>query len=149
MKAHGIVRAMSWLVVAMILGTSSVARVDAEPKCRDARLDGLYVFTASGFTSVNPGPPLPIAIVELIRFNGDGTVNVPGGRVAVNGAIFPTVGTGTYTSPTPVDTGCEATVTFAEGPSLYMFIPPNAKDIRMIMVTPNNVFQGTATQISK
>src|SRR5262245_46198540 len=147
MKVRCAVRAMSWLVVAMILGMSAVA--NAEPKCTDARLDGLYVFTASGFTSVSPGPPLPIAIVELIRFNGDGTVNVPGGRVAVNGAIFPTVATGTYTSPTPVDTGCEATVTFAEGPSLYMFIPPNAKDIQMILITPNNVFRGTATQVSK
>ena len=111
-------------------------------------LDGLYVFTATGFSNVSPGPPQPQAIVELIRFNGDGTVDVPGGRVSVNGTIFPTGGTGTYTTPTPVDKGCEATLTFPLGPILYMFIPPDAKTLQMMLINPNNVFQGPATKVS-
>jgi hypothetical protein len=53
-------------------------------------------------------------IVELIRFNGDGTVDVPGGRISVNGSIFPTVATETYTiaSLTAPNKGCEGSLTF-------------------------------------
>src|SRR5262249_44315149 len=146
MNARWAVATRSLLVVAVISAVTSVA--SADPKCSDATLDGLYVFTATGGTSVNPGPPQPKAIVEIIRFNGDGTADVPGGRVSINGSVSTTIGTGTYTSPTPVDDGCEAILTFASGPTHYMFIPPKAKDLRFIQVNPNNVFQGTATKVS-
>jgi hypothetical protein len=111
MKQRAVLLAGSVLVTAMILAVASVAPADPGDKCTDSMLDGLYVFTASGFGNVNPGPPQPQAIVELIRFNGDGTAVVPGGRVSVNGAIFTTLGPGTYTTPTPVDKGCETILT--------------------------------------
>ncbi len=90
----------------MTFGVSGIAPADAGDKCADATLDGFYVFTASGFSIVS-GVPQPIAIVEQIRFNGDGTADVPGGRVSVNGSVFPTLGPGTYTigSLTPVASG--------------------------------------------
>jgi hypothetical protein len=129
--------AAALLVTAMILAMASVAPADPGDKCKDSMLDGLYVFTASGFGNVSPGPPQPQAIVELIRFNGDGSVNVPGGRISVNGAIFTTgPSTGTYTTPTPVDTGCESILTFADPPhpTLYIFIPRDAKTLQMILI---------------
>jgi hypothetical protein len=95
----------------MILAVAGVAPADPGHRCRESILNGLYVFTASGFGNVSPGPPQPQAIVELIRFNGDGTVDVPGGRVSVNGLIFPTISTGTYTTPTPVDTVFQGSAT--------------------------------------
>jgi len=137
------------LVTATILGVAGVASADPGHKCKDSMLDGLYVFTASGFGSVNPGPPQPQAIIELIRFNGDGTLEVPGGRISVNGAVFPTVSTGTYTTPTPLDKGCESTITFSAGQELYMFIPPDTRTLQMLLITPTNaVFQGPATKVA-
>lgn len=94
------------------------------------------------------GVPQPKAIVELIRFNGDGTADVPGGRVSINGSINPTGGTGTCTEPTAVDKGCEAILTFASGPTWYMFIPPDGKDIQALQTNPNTVFRGTMTKVS-
>ena len=99
MKGRGMLVVGSLLITAMILGMAGAAPADPGQRCKDSMLDGLYVFTATGFSNVSPGPPQPQAIVELIRFNGDGTLNVPGGRVSVNGAIFTTGGTGTYTTP--------------------------------------------------
>jgi len=151
MKRRGVLPAASFLVTAMILGVAGVAPADPEHKCRESILNGLYVFTASGFGNVSPGPPQPQAIVELIRFNGDGTADVPGGRISVNGLIFPTISTGTYTIPTPVDKGCESTLTFDSpgNPALYIFIPPHANTLQMILINPNTVFQGPATKVSK
>ena len=73
MKQRAVLLAGSVLVTAMILAMPSVAPADPGDKCKDSMLDGLYVFTASGFGNVSPGPPQPKAIVELIRFHGDGT----------------------------------------------------------------------------
>jgi len=151
MKQRAVLLAGSVLVTAMIVAMASVAPADAGDKCKDSMLDGLYVFTASGFGNVSPGPPQPQAIVELIRFNGDGTVDVPGGRVSANGTIFTSLGTGTYTTPTPVDKGCESILTFASppNPTLYIFIPMDANTLQMILINPNTVFQGSATKVAK
>ena len=151
MKQRTVLLAGSVLVTAAILVMASVAQADPGDKCKDSMLDGLYVFTASGFGNVSPGPPQPQAIVELIRFNGDGTANVPGGRVSVNGMIFTTLGSGTYTTPTPVDKGCETILTFTSppNPSLYIFIPRDANTLQIILTNPNTVFQGSATKVAK
>ena len=139
----------SLLVMAMILGIAGVALADG-PRCSDAILDGLYVFTANGFAIVG-GVPQPQAIVELIRFNGDGTADVPGGRVSVNGNVFTAGGTGAYTVsslPSPNNKGCEGNLTFpAASVHLYMFIQPDARDIQLIRTDTNTVFQGTATKV--
>ena len=148
MKARWVLLAGSLLVATMTVGISGVASADPENKCKDSMLKGLYVFTATGYGNVDPGPPQPQAIVELIRFNGDGTVDVPGGRINVNGTIFPTGGTGIYTTPTAVDRGCETTLTFSLGPILYMFIPPDAKTLQVILTNLNAVLQGPATKVS-
>ena len=138
----------SLLVITMTLGVAGVAGADG-PKCTLAFLHGFYIFTASGFSIVG-GVAQPIAIVEQIRFNGDGTTSVPGGRVSVNGSVFTTVSTGTYTisSLTPPNRGCEGTLSFP-GVNFYIFVPPNARDIQLIRTDPDTVFQGTATLVSQ
>jgi hypothetical protein len=131
----------------MTSGIAGVAPADG-PKCTPASLDGLYIFTASGFTIVG-GVAQPVAIVEQIRFNGDGTADVPGGRVSVNGNVFTTAGTGTYTisALAAPNRACQGSLAFP-GVNLYMFIPPDARDIQAIRTDPNTVFQGTATKVS-
>ena len=64
----------SLVVAALALGISGVAQ--AANDCTLKTLNGLYVFTASGYNVV-AGVAQPKAIVELINFNGDGTLSVP------------------------------------------------------------------------
>ena len=157
MKGRWVLLTESLLVMVMILGIVGVPLAD-EPVlvenifgCSNPILDGLYVFTASGFAIVG-SLPQPQAIVELIRFNGDGTADVPGGRVSVNGNVFTAGGTGTYTvtSLSEPNEGCEGTLTFpAASVHLYLFIPPGAREIQVIRTDTNTVFRGTATQVSR
>lgn len=150
MKGRWAVLAGAMLGAAMIFGVSGIAAADPGGKCTDRTLDGFYVFTASGFQIVG-GASLPVAIVEQIRFNGDGIADAVGGKVSFNGNIFPTISSGTYTvtSLTPPNKGCEGTLTFPGPVNLYMFIPPDAHDIQLIRTDPGSVFQGTATKVSK
>ena len=124
-------------------------------ECTPALLDGLYVFTARGFSvPTPPGPALPQAIVELIRFNGDGSVTVPGVSLSLNGTIvvLPPGGTGTYTVAdlVPKDDACVGNVTFASAgsPSLNFVVSRAGETIWLISRNPNTVFQGTATKLS-
>jgi hypothetical protein len=140
------------LVVAMALGVSDGAQAGGD-RCTVAALDGLYVFAATGFTIPASGPAEPKAIVELIRFNGDGTLGVPGATRSLNGVIaqIPPGGTGTYTvaNLVPPDGACTGSLTFTGGPSFDLFFPVKATDIWMIQTNPTNVFQGTVTKLSR
>ena len=69
------------MVVAMALAMPGVASADNDAdggwkKCTLATLDGLYVFSATGYIIVPGAAPQPKAIVEFIRFNGDGTASL-------------------------------------------------------------------------
>ena len=105
---------------------------------------GSYVFSATGFNIVG-GVPQPKAIVEVIAFNGDGTLDVPAATVSLNGLIIRSfAGSGTYT----VEDDCSGTVTF-NGPAYDIFLSPDGDDISMIQTNPNTVSQGLATRISR
>ena len=121
--------------------------------CSVATLDGLYVFSATGYIIPASGPAQPKAIVEWIRFNGDGTLSVPGATRSLNGVIAqtPPGGTGIYTVAdiVPAGGGCSGTLTFAGGPSFDLFISPKAGEIAMIQTNSGNVFQGTAVMVSR
>jgi hypothetical protein len=85
----------------MVLAVSGVARAhdddDDRKACSVATLDGLYLFTASGFNVIGTTAQ-PKAIVELITFNGDGTITGGKTTVSLNGTILHSTGTpGTYT----------------------------------------------------
>ena len=76
-----------WAGAALSLSISSAAHPnDDGAACREQKLNGLYVFSATGYTIVN-GITQPKAIVELIRFNGDGSLSVPGATRSTNGVI--------------------------------------------------------------
>jgi hypothetical protein len=130
------------VAAAMALGVSGVAL--AHNDCTLKTLRGTYVFAASGYNIDPVLGALPKAIVEVIDFNGDGTLSVPAATRSVNGVIVRSTpgGTGSYT----VEAGCTGTIQFlpVPGPSYDIFISRNHK-LWMIQTTSGTVFQGTAT----
>jgi hypothetical protein len=112
--------------------------------CSERTLRGSYVFSATGFNIV-AGVQQPKAIVEVIVFHGDGTLEVPAATVSLNGAIIRSLpSTGTYT----VEDNCLGTITF-NGPTFDAFLSKDGDVISMIQTNPNTVFQGLATRTSK
>jgi len=152
MKGRGLLLAGSLLIAALYFEASGVAQANG-PKCAPGTLDGLYLFTATGW-GVAPGSPPPVdlppkAIVEMIRFNGDGTLNVIGGTRSLNGTITQNLeGTGVYTVA-DADGACAGTLTFTPGPHFDLFFSSKGKDVSMIQSDSGNVFRGTATRVSK
>jgi hypothetical protein len=112
--------------------------------CSERTLRGSYVFSASGFNIVG-GVQQPKAIVEVIVFNGDGTLAVPAATVSLNGAIIRSpASVGSYT----VEDDCSGKIAF-NGPTYDMFLSKDGDDISMIQTNPNTVFQGLATRTSR
>ena len=130
--------------VAMMVSLSGVALADND--CTLKTLRGSYVFSANGYNLVS-GVPQPKTIVEVIDFNGDGTLSVPAATRSVNGVIArtPPGGTGSYT----VDVGCKGTIAFTGGPSFDIFISPKGEMLWMIQTNSDTVFQGPATRVSE
>ena len=99
------------------------------------------------------GPAQPKAIVEWIRFNGDGTLTSPGATRSLNGVIgvSPPGGTGTYSVAelVPADRGCQGHLAFTNGPSFDMFIPARGGDFWMIQTDTGNVLAGVVTKVSR
>src|SRR5437764_14211292 len=120
-------------------------------QCSVATLHGVYIFHASGFNIVG-NVAQPKAIVEVIRFNGDG--QIVGGKVTVslNGLIVrsPPGGTGSYT----VLPDCTGEIRFVDGranPTFDLFIGAKPSELYMIQTgqTFNTaVFAGTAERVS-
>jgi hypothetical protein len=133
----------SVVAAALMLGVSGVAMADND--CALKTLRGTYYFAANGYNLV-AGVAQPKTIVEVIAFNGDGTLSVPAASVSINGAIrrTPPGGTGSYT----VEAGCTGTLVFDGGPSFDIFISPKGEKLWMIQTNPDTVFQGTATRVS-
>ena len=132
---------------AQLVGTSGYGNfrpAEVERRtCTVQALRGSYVLSASGFNIVG-GVQQPKAIVEVIVFNGDGTLDVPAATVSLNGVIIRSLhSVGTYT----VEDDCSGTVTF-NGPTYDMFLSKGGDDIAMIQTNPNTVFQGLATRTS-
>jgi hypothetical protein len=112
--------------------------------CTERTLRGSYVFSATGFNIV-AGVQQPKAIVEVIVFHGDGTLDVPAATVSLNGVIIRSPhSVGTYT----VEDDCSGTITF-NGPTYDVFLSKDGDDISMIQTNPNTVFQGLATRTSR
>jgi hypothetical protein len=147
MRFLGLATTRGWkmpvLVAAMLLGTCSIGLADNGCPIREMALRGNYVFVASGFTIVG-GVAQPKAIVEVINFNGDGTLTVPSATVSINGTILKSTpgGAGNYT----VDASCTGTISFTGGPSFDIVLSTKWDTIWMIQTNQNNVFQGIATK---
>jgi hypothetical protein len=145
-------------VLPLALCLPGLAAADPAKKCRDDILKGQYVFTASGFTrppGSGPGTPwVPKAIVEVLHFNGNGTLSTQFVTVANpfgdTGAVAqPPAGgaAGLYT----INEDCTGTVHFLDANNVTFTIvvdPPQGDTVRMIQTNPaNNVFQGTAKRL--
>lgn len=149
------------VTLSLILCLPGLAVADPTKRCRDDILKGQYVFTANGFTRAPdsaPGTPwVPKAIIEVIQFNGDGTLTTPALTVANPFGDFgnilqpPSGAPGVYL----INDDCSGTVQFLDASNLTFKIyvePPKghtkANTIWMIQTNPaNNVFQGSAKRI--
>jgi len=143
--------------VAFILCLPSIAAADVTNRCKDTILRGHYIFTATGYTrppSSGPGTLwVPKAIVEVLHFNGDGTLSTPALTVAnpfgdTGGILQPPAGAdGVYS----INADCTGTVEFFDAASVAFTIyvaPPRGESFWMIQVNPaNNVFQGSGKRL--
>jgi hypothetical protein len=139
----------TWVSAALAscaLGASfnGMAQANGETNCGLRTLNGLYVFSASGYTMPS-GAALPKAIVEAIRFNGDGTLTVPAATRSINGAVArsPAGGTGNYA----LNADCTGALLFNGGPNFDIFVSPKGDEMWMIQTDPNNVFEGKVTRV--
>jgi hypothetical protein len=136
-----------------LLPVNSPGVSEAAKRCTVADLNGTYVFTATGFGTPPGGssPPAPKAIIEVISFNGDGTVDTPKVTLSVNGTVINESpgSSGTYTIDTSTANGvCTGTLNFNGGASNFdiYFGPSGDSDISLIQTDKGNVFRGTATR---
>jgi hypothetical protein len=128
------------------------------PRCTVQMLKGQYLLTGSGFTrapNAAPGTPwVPKAIIELLDFNGDGTVTSPGVVLAnpfndLGNVVQLTAGAnGVYT----IDPDCSGTLHFLDANNVtwkfYVHDTPHGEPtLSLIQINPvNNVVEGRATR---
>jgi hypothetical protein len=147
------------VAAAMALAVSGVVQAkdddDGRQVCSVATLDGLYVFTASGFNVVGSGLQ-PKAIVELIQFDGRGTLTVPAVTVSINGVIMRAPPPSSPPSTYSVGSDCAGALQFTPPPGFTapitydFFVGFKGSQIQMIQTGPGSpVFQGTAERISR
>src|SRR5215469_3428870 len=153
MKIRRLFLATALLAVTMAPGVPVVAQAHGFG-CSVALLDGLYIFAATGWgalpgtTPVDPLPPK--AIIEWIRFNGNGSLTSAGATRSLDRSITQSTvtTTGSYTLG-DVDTGCQGTITFDTGPKFDIFTSILASgEIWMIQTNMGNVFRGNATRVA-
>jgi len=141
------------LLTGLVIGTATAN--DDDHRCNAGLLDGLYVFTASGFSTPLNAASSPKAIIEVLRFNGDGTVDTPFSTVSMNGKVTTTApgGSGTYTvmALNPPESVCRGTLMFpdAPNPSFNLVIAPKGERIWLLMTNPPSVFEGHAARVSR
>jgi hypothetical protein len=141
----------------LILGVPALSAADATIKCKNEILSGQYLFTASGFTRAPGSPPgtpwVPKAIIEVLNFNGNGTLTTPAVTVAnpfgdFGNILQPPAGApGVYA----ISDDCSGTVQFLDAANVTFKIyvdPLRGDTIEMIQTNPaNNVFRGNARRI--
>jgi hypothetical protein len=140
------------VAAAMALAVSGAAMAnhtdDDRKGCSNSTLRGLYAFNASGYNIVG-GVAQPKAIVELIRFNGDGTLTVPAATVSIFGVVTrsPADGPGSYT----VGEDCTGSLAFGPpGPTFDLFVSTRGSQIYLIQTGPGlPVMQGTAERLPR
>jgi len=141
--------ALVCLAAAMAPSTSADGgAVPDAPVCSVGMLKGLYLWTWDGYQNFG-GNPVPKAIMQGIRFNGDGTTINLFGTVNIGGTmvIDVTGGVGTYT------VAADCTGTFSTtGPSFKMYLGPGAKQLWLTQIgggpgDGTGLGVGTATRV--
>jgi hypothetical protein len=108
-------------------GTSATARAAADAQvCSVGMLRGLYLWTFDGYENFD-GNLVPKAVMQGLRFNGDGTTFNPFGTVNIGGTIIidGTGGVGTYT----VAADCTGTLSITNGPSFNIYVGPGGQQV--------------------
>jgi hypothetical protein len=138
------------LVAAMALGPGTSVTAGPAPAqvCSVGTLRGLYLWTFDGYENFG-GSFVPKAIMQGLRFNGDGTTFNPFGTVNIGGTIIidATGGVGTYT----VASDCTGTLSITNGPTFNIYIGPGAQQVWTLETSPSpagvGVSVGTAVRV--
>jgi hypothetical protein len=140
------------LAAALALGTSSPARAATDARvCSVQMLRGSYLMSLDGYDLLN-GNFVPIAVMQGLRFNGDGTTLNTFGTVNIGGTIIFDAGgfSGTYT----VAADCTGTLSPAPGiaPTFNIYVGPGAQQVWIIQSGPEGdgtpgVTKGTAVRL--
>jgi hypothetical protein len=141
------------LAAAMTLGTPGTARATERiPQgCNVGMLRGLYLWTFDGYAKLG-GNLVPKAVMQGLRFNGDGTTFNPFGTVNIGGTIISDVtgGPGIYT----VNPDCTGTLTPGPGisPTFNIYVGPGAQQVWTLETSNPNpagigVSIGTAVRV--
>ena len=135
------------LAAAMALGTSGTARAAADAHCSVHTLRGSYIWTWDGYANLGVNL-VPKAVMEGLRFNGDGTTFNTVGTVNIGGTIiFDTTGAvGTYT----VAADCTGTLSKTDGPSFNIYVGPGAQQLWITQIAgagATGLGVGTATRL--
>ena len=144
--------ALACLAATMAVGTSATARPEPDPHgCNVGMLRGSYLWTFDASGPVD-GSFVPTAVMQGLRFNGDGTTLNTFGTVNIGGTlIFDVTGfVGTYT----VAPDCTGTLSPAPGiaPTFNIYVGPGAQQVWTIQSGPDGegnpgVSRGTAVRI--
>ena len=150
--------ALGCLVAAIAVGTSATGgqapdaateeQAPDERACSAHNLRGSYVWAWDGYVNVG-GNLVPKAVMQGLRFNGDGTTFVPFGTVNVGGTtiINGAGAVGTYT----VAADCTGTLSITGGPSFNMYVGPGAQQLWITQIAGGaagaGLGVGTATRL--
>jgi hypothetical protein len=136
----------------MAVGTSATARPEPDPHgCNAGMLRGSYLWTFDAYQNLN-GNFVPVAVMQGLRFNGDGTTLNTFGTVNIGGTvIFDVTGAvGTYT----VAPDCTGTLSPAPGisPTFNIYVGPGAQQVWTIQSAPDGggtpgLSRGTAVRL--
>jgi hypothetical protein len=137
----------SLVAAAMAFGMSGTAQSAADAQvCSVGTLRGSYVWTWDGYAPFG-GNLVPKAIMQGIRFNGDGTTINTFGTVNIGGTIiFDSTGdVGPYT----VAANCTGTLSITDGPTFNMYVGPGAQQLWITQIAggPGGLGVGTATRL--
>src|SRR5437899_3001631 len=140
------------LVAAMALGTSATAGPAPDAQvCSVGMLRGSYLWSFDAYENLD-GNFVPVAVMQGLRFNGDGTTLNTFGTVNIGGTIiFDVTGAvGTYT----VAPDCTGTLSPAPGiaPTFNIYVGPGAQQVWTIQSSPDGsltpgVSRGTAVRL--
>ncbi len=145
------------IALVVIFGSPAMAHAD-DQQCGAQRLNGLYVFSAAGYNIVG-GVTVPKALVEVIEFNGDRTLDTPGVTVSIDGNLLPPGHPGPGSSG-HYDLGiasaggfCIGAVTFNDGNQFDLYLSPNGNEGWMIQTNAifatGAVFQGKLERVPR
>ena len=141
--------ALVCLVAVIAPVTSVTASAAEEPQvCSVGTLKGSYLWTFDAYENFG-GSFVPVAVMQGLRFNGDGTTYNTFGTVNIGGTIVfdVTGGVGSYT----LAPNCTGTLSITGGPSFNIYVGPGAKQVWTIQSAPDpiapGVSRGTATRL--